>query len=136
MDITRVIFQNQELTEDQAYSFVINSQIQFIKDQFKKAFFNAFGNSDSVIGQTEYQLLQEQSPSQELTEENNPLFNVNDTEIAYSEKLRAIQNDILAAYYDKTISVSQAEVLFGGIRYNLKPCRRRRVSTSTYNVRF
>ena len=51
--------------------------------------------------------------SQELTEENNPLFNVNDTEIAYSEKLRAIQNDILAAYYDKTISVSQAEVLLG-----------------------
>tara|TARA_Y100000114_G_scaffold58753_3_gene53749 strand:+ start:2201 stop:10513 length:8313 start_codon:yes stop_codon:yes gene_type:complete len=104
-DITRIIFQNNDITDTQAFNFVVNSQIQFIKDQFKKAYENGFGvNTTTIFGTTEYQLLKEQTSFADLDDTvNDALLDVNDAQFTYSEKLRAIQNDGMATFYQGVI---------------------------------
>lgn len=104
-DITRILFKNNEITDVQAFDFVVNSQIQFIKDQFKKAYENAFGvNSTTIFGTTEYQLLKEQTSLGDLDDTvNEALLDINDEQFTYSEKLRAIQNDGMADFYQGVV---------------------------------
>ena len=110
VDMTKVIFQNEEITDDEAFKFAINSQIQFIKNQFNKAYTNAFGTTESILGQTEYQLLAEQT----ISEGNSSMIDVLDDEFTYNEKIRAIQNDGLAAWNELTTDKPNTKIYFGG----------------------
>lgn len=126
VDITRIIFQNQNLSEENALTFVINSQIQFVKNMFKKAYINAFGLSESVIGETEFQLLEQKifndlsnDSDVEQSAQNVALLNTIQENFDISEKIRSIQNDGLTAYYDATKNVP-TQVLFNGDTYFFK----------------
>ena len=123
VDLTRIIFQNQNLSEENSLTFIINSQIQFVKTMLKKAYINAFGSSESVIGQTEFQLLEQKifddvsnSADTDNSEKNLALLNTAQENFDIVEKIRSIQNDGLAAYYDATNPIP-SKVLFGGDSY-------------------
>jgi hypothetical protein len=100
VDMTKVITGVNDVTDKQAYDYVVNSQIQFVKNQFAQAYTNAFPADESIIGLTEYQLLPSEQ-QQEGTEANKSLLKLTD-DFTYDERIRAIQNDGLAMWYEST----------------------------------
>lgn len=120
VDITKVITGLNEITDKQAYDFIINSQIQFVKNQFAQAYTNAFGASEMLVGANEYQLLP--SVNQTDPDKNISLLEITD-DFTYDERLRAIQNDGLATWYELTtkekinennVPETNTKVFFGG----------------------
>jgi len=103
VDMSKIIFKNDNLTEKQAFDFAINAQIQFIKNQFKKAYTNAFGSSDSIIGLTEYQLLTKKIIDDVSMSIDDDVLDLSE-EFTYNEKIRALENSTLSKYFDGTVN--------------------------------
>ena len=58
-EITRILFQNEALTDEFALQFEIDSQIAFIKSEFSSLFANTFSEEEILFDKSEYQLLAE-----------------------------------------------------------------------------
>lgn len=105
-EIVRILFQNEKITDEQAFQFEIDSQLAFVKEEVKSVIKSTFGSEDSFLyDKSEYQLLAENaaeaSPDYEILIDNDsPTPPVRKADKI--DQLDALTNDYLPINNGKT----------------------------------
>lgn len=105
-DIMRAIFEDDTITDDFAYNFVINSQLQFVKLLMRETFKNAFPLSGVFDQTSQYQLLQSQKS---LTGGDLQNSEIQNQTISTRAKLDFMVNDSLNFDYGMVSTLSNGQ---------------------------